>query len=232
MPIQVARRPPKQLDLPLPRTWGGRRAGAGRKAGPGRRAVAHRTRPAHRTAHPVHVTLRARAGLPPLRDRALFPEMRAAVRSASRSPAVGSGFRVVHFSVQDDHVHLIVEAHDADHLGRGVQGLAIRLARAINRVLSAAGKVWGDRYHARDLRTPREVRTAIVYVLMNAKKHLRRPAKDWVDELSSAPWFDGFRLGAVVPSPFDESPVVAPRTWLGATGWRRCGLVRIDEAPA
>jgi len=181
----------------------------------------------------VHVTLRAREGLPPLRDRAIFPEMREAIRAASRSPAVGSGFRVVQFSVQDDHVHLIVEAHDADDLGRGVQGLAIRLARAINRVLVASGKVWGDRYHARDLRTPREVRAAIVYVLMNAKKHLRRAAKDAIDELSSAPWFDGFRPGDAAPCPpLDEPPVVLARTWLGAIGWRRCGLVRIDEAPA
>ena len=180
----------------------------------------------------MHVTLRARAGLPPLRDRAIFLEMREAIRAASRSPAVGSAFRVVQFSVQNDHVHFIVEAHDADHLGRGVQGLAIRLARAINSVLACAGKVWGDRYHARDLRTPREVRTALVYVLMNAKRHLRRAPRDWIDELSSAPWFDGFRGGEAAPAPLEEPPVVLSRTWLGATGWRRCGLVRIDEAPA
>ncbi len=178
------------------------------------------------------MTLRVREGLPPLRDRAIFPEMRESIRVASRSPAVGSGFRVVQFSVQNDHVHLIVEAHDADHLGRGVQGLAIRLARAINRVLGASGKVWGDRYHARDLRTAREVRNALVYVLMNAKKHLRRAARDWLDELSSAPWFEGFRTGVGAVAARGESPVVAARTWLGATGWRRCGLIRVDEAPA
>jgi len=156
--------------------------------------------------------------------------MKEAIRGASRSPAVGQSFRVVQFSVQNDHVHLIVEASDSDCLGRGVQGLAIRLARAINRALAQPGKVWGDRYHARELRTPREVRTAIVYVLMNAKKHLRRAASGGIDPMSSAPWFDGFRHAT--PLAPDEPAVVEARTWLGATGWRRCGLVRVDEAPA
>ena len=228
---QRRHRLPEQLELPVPHTWGGKRKGAGRKRTPGRRTgVAHRARPAHRAAHPVHVTLRARSGLPPLRDRAVFAQMKEAIRGASRSPAVGQSFRVVQFSVQNDHVHLIVEASDSDCLGRGVQGLAIRLARAINRTLVQLGKVWGDRYHARALRTPREVRTAIVYVLMNAKKHLRRAAADGIDPMSSAPWFDGFRHPLALDP--DDPPAVESRTWLGATGWRRCGLVRVDEAPA
>lgn len=190
----------------------------------------HRPRPTHRAAHPVHVTLRARGGLPPLRDRGVLAEIKTAIREASRSPAVGQGFRVAHFSLQNDHIHLIVEAADTDHLTRGVQGLAIRLARAINRALVVTGRVWGDRYHARALRTPREVRIAIVYVLMNAKKHLR--AAPALDAMSSAPWFDGFRHPHLAQASNDTPPVVAARTWLGATGWRRCGLIRIDEAPA
>ena len=81
------------------------------------------------------------------------------------------GFRIIQFSVQDDHVHLIVEAEDRSVLSRGIQGVAIRVARAVNRVLGRRGAVWGDRYHARALTSPRVVRNAIVYVLMNFKKH-------------------------------------------------------------
>jgi putative transposase len=152
--------------------------------------------------------------------------MRGAIGAASRSPAVGESFRVVHFSIQNDHVHLIVEAHDRSHLSRGVQGLAIRLARGINDVLGVTGKVWGDRFHARDLRTPREVRSAIVYVLMNAKKHLRR-APD-VDPFSSAPWFDGFVGLRGIESP---APVVLARTWLAREGWLRRGRITPRESP-
>ena len=221
----------RQLPLAFPRqkTWGGKRAGAGRKPTRlGRPCVPHRVRPAHRRGAPVHVTLRARAGLPPFRDVGIFREMREAIRRASRSRAVGDAFRVVEFSVQADHVHLIVEAQDTDVLSRGMRGLAIRLARAVNRALRVRGSVWGDRYHARALTTPRAVRTAIVYVLMNAKKHGRRIASG-LDAFSSAPWFSGFRARAVTTT--DESPVHAPKTWLARVGWRRWGLIALSERP-
>lgn len=217
----------KQLDLEFA-TWGGRRDGAGRRRAPGRGAVPHHRRERHAGAHPVHVTMRARRGLPPFRERVLFAAMRERIRAANASPAVGGAFRVVHFSVQNDHVHLIVEAAAARDLARGVQGLAIRLAKGINVTLGARGRVWADRFHSRELTTPRSVRNAIVYVLMNAKKHgaLRRGG---VDAMSSAPWFDGF-VRAVDP-PRGPSPVRPPETWLARVGWRRRALVAFDEAP-
>ena len=210
------------------RTWGGKRPRAGRRpTRPGGSGVSHRPRPEHRAAHPVHVTLRLREGLPPLRDRGLLARIHEAIRGANRSPAVGDAFRVVEFSVQNDHVHLIVEASNGDVLARGVQGLAIRLARRINGALGARGRVWGDRFHARELATPRAVRNAIVYVLMNAKKHGMQTSHG-VDAFSSAPWFSGF-VGRTPRT--DASPVRAARTWLGALGWRRRGLVAPIERP-
>ncbi len=221
-----------QLPLRYPARWGGKRPGAGRKPRDGRRSVPHRRRPSHRAAHPVHVTLRARAGLPPLREQALFGAIRAALRAASHSRRVGRGFRVVQFSVQRDHLHLIVEAHDRVVLSRGMRGLGIRLAIAVRGVLGRVGQVIGERFHARELRTPREVRNALVYVLMNFRKHARRkvPASV-VDGYSSAPWFDGFRE-AVGPPEGEPVPVVAAETWLATTGWRRHGLIRTSEGPA
>jgi putative transposase len=171
----------------------------------------------------VHVTLRARAGLPSLRSERVFPAVREALRAAS-----GPAFRVVQFSVQSDHVHLIVEAADSAVLKRSTQGLVIRAALAINRALGRRGSVWGDRYHARALRTPREVRHGLVYVLMNFRKH--RPAdRRTFDPCSSAAWFDGFERSP--PAPQRPRPVCHPRTWLGSVGWRRHGLVRPWERP-
>ena len=153
----------RQLFLPVPATWGGCRAGAGRKRKPGRRpGVPHRRRPGHVPAHPVHVTLRAVEALRCLRSDRVFPGIRRALAASSRA-----SFRVLQFSVQNDHVHLIVEADRGKALSSGLRGLAIRLARAVNRVLHRRGPVWGDRYHARALSTPRAVRHALVYVLMN-----------------------------------------------------------------
>ena len=155
----------RQLALPVRATWGGRRKGAGRKPGP-RPIVLHRARAEHKSRFPLHVTLRARADVGSLRGARLYPTIEAAIAAGSRSV-----FRIVHFSVQGDHMHLIVEARDKTALSMGVRGLMIRVARALNRAAGRSGPVWADRYHARDLRSPREVRNALCYVLLNARKH-------------------------------------------------------------
>jgi hypothetical protein len=135
---------------------------------------------------------------------------------------------VLQFSVQADYLHLVVEARDRSALSRGMQGLAIRLARAVNRRLGRRGSVWSSRYHARALATPREVRNGLIYVLQNWRKH-RRGAVG-LDPCSSALWFPGFVEGTV-PAP-GPSPVLLPQTWLAAAGWKRLGLLRVGEGPA
>jgi len=164
-----------------------------------------------------------------------------AVRAALARARDRFGFRLVHFSVQRDHLHLLVEANDRRALTRGVQGLSIRIARAVNRRMQRSGKVFADRFHARILRTPREVRTAIRYVFGNAKKHLRGSAgvpAGFVDGRSSAPWFSGFTRSRDLAFVFGssaidrrDSPVVEPRTWLLRVGWRRAGPLDVDDAP-
>jgi hypothetical protein len=136
-------------------------------------------------------------------------------------------FRVLHFSVQADHLHLLVEADEPTGFERGVRGLAIRVAKAVNRALGRHGRVWGDRYHARLLRTPREVRNALVYVLNNFRKHVR--GARGLDPRSSARWFEGWRHRP--PCLIDPPPVANPRTWLARVGWRRRGLIDVDECP-
>ena len=126
-------------QLALIRTWGGRHAGAGRKPSSGRRSVMHRQRPAHDARCPVHVTMRAGAGLASLRSAGLFSAVRRALTMAS-----DDGFRVLQFSVQMDHVHLLVEAEGTADLRSGIQGLAIRIARAVNRALGRRGRIWSD----------------------------------------------------------------------------------------
>jgi len=212
-----------QLVFPEPRTWGGRRAGAGRKLTPRRRpGVSHGVRSPHLAAHPVHVTLRTGPFVRCLRAGRVFPAVRRALAVASHG-----SFRILHFSVQEDHLHLIVEADDGRTLGRGIRGLAIRVARAVNRALGRRGAVWGDRYHARALTSPREVRHALVYVLMNRRKH--GGEERGLDPCSSALYFDGWRqpIWTVPPA----APVVRARTWLAAVGWRRHGLIDFDERP-
>ncbi|HEY3353632.1 MAG TPA: transposase [Polyangia bacterium] len=157
-----------QLELPRTSGWGGKRTGAGRKRTGDRARVPHVRRPPHVGRHPVHATFRASAEVGSLREGATFNALEAAIRAAQRPD-----FRIVHFSIQGDHLHLIVEASDRAALVRGRRGFAIRSAKAVNRAVDHRGRVWADRYHARALRTPRETRNAIVYVIQNWRKAVR-----------------------------------------------------------
>jgi len=216
-----------QQELPLRATWGGRREGAGRKPLEGRKGVAHRRRPEHKARHPLHVTLRAGPRTPSLRQQVVFAGVRRALARGSRS-----WFRVVHFSVQSNHVHLLVEAHDKVSVARGVAGIAVRVARWVNGLVGRRGGVWEDRYHSRALRTPREVRNGIVYVVMNRRKHA--PGARACDPCSSAYWLDGWKVPPSLAPPSrdeDGAPVKRPRTWLLKRGWKRWGLISEVERP-
>lgn len=219
----MARRRTAQLKLPTPSTWGGARRGAGRKRSLTAPGPPHARRATPVPRHPVHVTMRACATVPSLRSRPVFEALRRAIAAASRR-----GFRVVHFSVQLDHIHFIVEADGPDALVRGVRGLSTRCAMNINRLAGRRGRVFVHRYHHRELRTPSEVRAAFAYVLLNHRKHLN--AGPGVDPRSSGPWFDGWREAPAAPA--SPPPVAPPRTWLAGGGWRRAGgPLGFHEAP-
>ncbi len=227
------------LDLPAPRRWGGRRPGAGRKPGP-KPSVAHAARAPFRRL-PAHVTLRLRPGLPSLRTVAIVRELERSLADACARP----GFRLAHYSLQGNHAHLIVEATGRDTLGRGMKAIGARVARAVNRVAHRGGPVLADRYHLRLLPTPKEVRGALRYVLLNARRHaaqagaaLRRH-RVALDPASSARWFDGWKrwpprsqdVHGALPPVRRKCPVARPRTWLLRVGWRRQGLLDPADVP-
>ncbi len=221
---------------------GGRREGAGRKAKPGREGfAAHVERPRLDGRHPVHVTMRAVARCPSLRTQRVLRIVHGCLARFSRR---AGWVRVNHFSVQADHIHLVIEAHDRFRMQRAIQWLASLIARAVNSVVGRRGSLWRDRYHRRDLTSPRQVRNAIVYVVMNVRKH----ARPWrlplapLDPCSSAAWLEGWDARAgpsvervrawLVERGFEACPVAPPETWLGNVGWRRHGLLRATELPA
>ncbi len=212
-----------QIGIPFPCTWGGARPGAGRKKQESS-GVPHKTREPLASRFPVHVTIRVCNGLPSLRNKAVYNILK-------RHLAAGAdrfGFRLIHFSVQTNHIHLICEAKDSRALSRGMQGLQIRLAKGLNKFLGRKGRVFADRFHARILRTPREVRNAIAYVLHNARRHGHRVHGP--DFFSSAGSFDGWKEDVEIVGV--GPPVVVPaRTWLLRVGWRRHGLIGVFETP-
>jgi REP element-mobilizing transposase RayT len=168
------------------------------------------------------VTLRLTKGLPTLRHpRAHSALLRAIVAASGRF-----GSRVVHYAAMSNHIHLICEAAGVQSLGRGMRALIVRIARALNVLWHRAGPVFADRFHARPLCSPREVRNALAYALQNAEHHgIHCPGG--IDPYSSARWFEGW----TVPPPgalrdTTGSPLPRPRTWLLQSGWELHG--RLD----
>lgn len=211
------------------RSWGGKRRGAGRKpAGDRRSSVPHLERPAHQHNHPLHLTLRVSVRC--LRKQVVFARVVAAIRAVNRSR--GDRFRVVEFSVQWDHLHLIVEAQDKASIANGVRSLCARIVRSVNRLLARRGPLFPDRYHQQVLTTPRAVRSVLVYVLGNFRKHGTAEAQCGfpLDPFSSASDFDGFAGAFGVTSRRD--PTDSAQTWLLARGWKRHGLIPIHLSPA
>jgi REP element-mobilizing transposase RayT len=212
------------------RSWGGNRPGSGRKPKGANAGVSHKQREDLTASQPILVTMRTVDELRGLRGDELFDLVRKRLRDAVRED-----FRVVHFTVLGNHIHMVVEADDARALAKGMQGLSIRVARAVNRHYGRTGKVWADRYHSRVLKTPTEVRHALCYVLNNYRRHAaqlgRTLPKEFVDPCSSALWFDGWDRTPRVTAPPLRGGFPGARSWLLRVGWRKAGVIRIEAVP-
>lgn len=255
---------PRQLSLPLGRRErvvnrqirerarglpAGRGPGRPRKRG----AVSHLARPTLWANAALLVTWRVCEQVPNLRVRHRFAAVERALIAFCRvDDKGGRGFRVAHFTVLSNHLHLIVEADSKGALARGMQKLALSVSRRLN-ALSVRrqggdlrhgapfslqpgwlGRIFRERYHAHLLRTPTEARRAIAYVLFNADKHYRQIGRE-LDPFSSARFFRDVSAlrgpGVACPSPpgvadpDEPAPVTPARGWLLRIGWRR-GVVR------
>ena len=188
------RKRPIQLEFP-PRGRGGRRPGAGR---PGGDRITHHGRPKLPSPLPVHVSFHVLDDLPNLRRKDIFRAIRGSIHDRKQL----EGFRITHWSVQSNHGHLLVEADDQVTLSHAMQCLNTSIAKRLNRRAARHGPVLDDRYYEHPLRTPREVRNAIIYVVRNRQHHTGIPGMDFCSS-ECHPW-----------------AVAEPRTWLLAVGWR------------
>jgi putative transposase len=221
-----------QLDFRKRRKDGKVAKRPGRKRPPkGMRVVAHRVRPEVSARHPVHVTMKVATGVIRLRKRKVYH----AVRRALRGCLARVDYRVVHVSIQNTHLHVIVEADDKRALARGMQGFTISAAKWINRAMGRArGTVFPTRYHATYITNPAQARSELAYVLNNWLRHRANVGRPWrIDPYSSAWQFNGWATPHGYGAPKDPLPVVSAQSWLLREGWMRAraGPIRLDEVP-
>ena len=212
---------------------GGPRKGAGAKR-IGRGQEPHRSRLRFHRLTPAHVTLRVVKGLSSLRNQFLVKEVRKTFAQACER----GDFRLVEYSIQHNHIHFIVEAETQGVLSRGMKSIASRFAKAVNRIFRRRGQVIAGRYHVQLLTSPRQVRNALRYVLLNIRKHIKQregyPPPVKIDAASSGSQFDGWRqtpetLRARAVQ--EEVGVAKAASWLLSLGWRRHGLIDPSAVP-
>jgi REP element-mobilizing transposase RayT len=196
---------------------GGKRDGAGRKkSGLRRHDPPHRRRPELSSRHPVHVVLRTTRHIDRLRCGDIYHAIRRVLPRYLGLP----DFRIVHLSIQHNHLHLIVEAADRVRLARRMQSFGISAARAINRAHNIPrGQVFAYRYHATQIRTPRQARNTLAYVLNNWRRHredlqTEQTRNAWLDPYSSALSFTGWSRRFAMPPGYLALPVSPPATAL------------------
>jgi REP element-mobilizing transposase RayT len=229
-----------QLLIQYPLSWGGRRPGAGRKPKGDRAGEPHQRRPVPPSFQrgALHITIKVADDLPSLRQGRCMRALWFAFAAARDR----FGMRLVHFCVQRNHIHLIVEVCSREALLKGMKGLSVRIALQLNRALGRTGPVLADRYHLEVLDSFARIRAAVAYVLNNDRRHsyqhggwLKVP--DYIDPCSSGLFFDGWRgrrvrRPAEVESGALAPPVSEPRGYPLRQGWRRHGLIAVDEIPA
>jgi putative transposase len=161
------------------------------------------------------VTLRLRRGLPSLRVPAAHHVLLGALAAGS----CRFGLNVVHYAALSNHIHLLCEAKDASALALGMNALKTRIARRLNRHWGRKGSVFADRFHCRELSSPRECHIALAYVLGNAQRHGIHHANG-IDPCSSAAWFEGWDhpIGSLAPAEW-AIPLPRAKTWLLREGF-------------
>ena len=180
-----------------------------------------------------HVTLRLCWDVKSLRTKERVRVVRQVLARGCAKP----GFRVTQYTVMSSHLHMVIEADSKRRLSSGMNGLASRLGRRINDVSGRTGRVFADRYHAHVLRSAREIRNSLAYVLLNLRRHTARNGRCYLkpepDPFSSGPMFDGWKEKRETSPPDpDEGPCIAePLGWLLKFGWRRRGLISLSEVP-
>ena len=218
-----------QLAFSLPPQRRKRPRKRGRKRAIDSKDPAHRGREPLKPGNAVHTILRVNATVGRLRRGPILQALRRSISVIGAKP----DFRVVHFSIQHNHVHFLVEAKTASSLSSGMQGVAVSATRAINRVMHRRGKVFEYRFHSTVIRSPRQARSCLAYVLNNWRRH-REDERSLdarlcpIDAYSSAPSFMGWNQALILDElpnwkgfiPVSGAP---PETWLLREGWRRAG---------
>lgn len=128
--------------------------------------IRHTKRPDLTRPSSLHLTVKIEKSKANLKNKNVLAILKKAIFNARRQ-----GLKVIHYSLEYDHIHLIIEADNNRTLGKGMQAFGVTLAKAINRMRKVKGQVYKHRYHFRQITSSRQLKNVMTYIFNNGVKH-------------------------------------------------------------
>lgn len=130
------------------------------------RGIRHIARDEIKKLTPLHLTIKIEKDKAGLKNKFILKSLHSSIKKARKI-----GLKIIHYTLEYDHVHLLVETDNKTALARGMQSFGISFSKSINKIKKAQGKVFKTRYHYRKLKTPAEVKNVFNYIFGNSLKH-------------------------------------------------------------
>lgn len=140
----------------------------------------------------LHLTIKIERLKAGLRNKDVLKQLHDSIKKARKI-----GLRVIHYTLEFDHVHLLVEVDSNQQLAKGMQSFGISFSKGINKIKAQVGKVFKTRYHFRKLKSPNEIKNVIFYILGNSLKHKKDFSilSPYNTAITASALFPGFELG-------------------------------------
>ncbi|MEI8348179.1 MAG: transposase [Pseudomonadota bacterium] len=164
--------------------------------------VPHRLREEIPKKKPVHVVWHLNPHVPPCRRKNILLIFKKAVLKGRLM-----GLKVIHFSLMNNHLHLLIETENKKALAKALQSFAISFTKRLKNFNGLKKTpIFKERYFCHILKSLREVKHAIHYILMNGKK--AGLSRYDIDPYSSA-----INLRSLCPKLFPELDFNLPRVY-------------------
>lgn len=132
------------------------------------KGIRHIAREIIKKSTSLHLTIKVRENKADIKNKQVLKILHYAIRRSRIK-----GLRIIHYTLEYNHIHLLVEAADKQTVHQGMQSFGITFAKKINAIKRLKGTVYKHRYHLRKINSPRELKNVLYYIFNNGIHHKR-----------------------------------------------------------
>jgi REP element-mobilizing transposase RayT len=128
----------------------------------------------------LHLTIKVRENKADIKNKQILKALHHSIKRARMKR-----LKIVHYTLEYNHIHLLVEAEIKQLVHQGMQAFGISLAKKINTIKRLKGTVYKHRYHLRKINSPRDLKNVLHYIFNNGIHHKR--TSNVLDSYNSLP---------------------------------------------